>query len=172
MTIIEGAIYSIKYVIICSAISIGIDSLFWGHVIYPELEVLYYNTVLNKSSNWGTQPFLWYFYSALPRACLLSLPYIVIGLFGPISNILISPFSTIKSLWSASDVNKGTENSLTRKALHSLRFIQSLTTLDPSLSLIVIPCLVFIFTYSFLPHKELRFILPAIPVINLCCACI
>jgi alpha-1,6-mannosyltransferase len=95
----------------------------WGRWLWPEGEVLYYNTYLNKSQNWGTSPFYWYFLVAIPKTMMTTLAFIPVGLF------------------------------------YERRLLS-----------LVIPVLVFVFLYSFLPHKELRFIFYAFPVLNLAAA--
>ena len=120
----------------CLAATVPIDSLLWRRPLWPEGEVLWYNTVENKSANWGTMPPLWYFTSALPRSMLGALP--VLG------GTLVLALLGIG----------GARDALRPLAPH------------------IAAALAFVALYSFLPHKELRFIFPALPVLNAAAAAV
>ena len=135
--------YGILYSMISIALTVMIDSMFWHNVtlgsttykyVWPEFNVLYFNTADNKSSQWGTSPIHWYITSALPRSLLLC--------------ILLVPIACINNV----------------KLLRNYKIKNNIdvTTIE-----LLLPACVFIGLYSLLPHKELRFILPVIPLLNM-----
>lgn len=127
------------------ALTLAIDSYFWRQSwMWPELRVLLFNSPLHQDGSlaYGVQPWHWYASSALPRAMLASL--------------LIVPAAAFKRLptnWT------------------QFRASQITTIVDKQvIVLLFMPSCVFIALYSVLPHKELRFILPCMPLLTCCAA--
>lgn len=106
------------------ALTVGVDSYFYGHWVWPELESFRFNVIDNRSSDYGISPFPWYFTHALPKAlCTTTLWFFL--------TLLVSP-----KMWAR----------------------------------IGLPALGMVLAFSCLPHKELRFIFPALPLFNLVAA--
>lgn len=90
--------YGVVASVLCITATLLIDTYFWrehynqklrnssnneegdSFYMWPELQVLYYNTVLNKSHEWGTSPWHWYFLVALPKSVTIALPCALVGL--------------------------------------------------------------------------------------------
>eukprot|EP01083_Nonionella_stella_P291236 991087_1 len=133
----------LKFGVISSALSIGatiaIDSFFWKQKwMWPEFQVLWFNTVDNRSSEWGTSPWHWYHSSCIPRAMLAWVVFVPVGLLRKF------PFATWKFF--------GTDGTF--------------GLFDRSTEMILLPAVVLIDVFSFLPHKELRFVFYAFPLFN------
>ncbi|KAF2836220.1 glycosyltransferase family 22 protein [Patellaria atrata CBS 101060] len=80
----EVVVAGLKSATVAVFVTIPIDSYFWQKpFLWPEFVGFYYNTILGRSSDWGTSPFYFYFLNAIPRLLL-----------NPLSLILI-PFSLL-----------------------------------------------------------------------------
>lgn len=134
----------------CLAVTIPLDSVLWQKWTWPEGTVLYYNTVLNKSSDWGTSPWHWYWTAALPKALLLSLPLV--------------PLSILR-LQEVLNLLANVSKLLHRSATPGLLNLKSIV--DPTWLQYLLPAFGYVALYSFLGHKEVRFLFPALPLFNL-----
>jgi len=127
----------------CLLVTVPLDSHLWRRWLWAEGEVFYYNTVLGQSSNWGTSPWHWYITSALPKSMLLTM--------------LLVPLAVFR---------------IPEMLCH---VIEKATTprpplLDSSFFEYLLPVLDFVGLYSCLGHKEMRFLFPAMPILNLAAA--
>mmetsp|Transcript_51229 Transcript_51229/g.153907 ORF Transcript_51229/g.153907 Transcript_51229/m.153907 type:complete len:557 (-) Transcript_51229:367-2037(-) len=151
ITVIEAIVTGIKSGLMSLALTLPLDCIMWGRFLWPEGEVLFYNTVENKSSEWGTSPWHWYASSALPKAMLLT------------AVLLPFAFIRIPEMLTLLEVGKQERNELRGNGWRAHIFDSRLV---PYLS----PVVAFVALYSFLPHKEMRFIFPALPMLNVVAA--
>ncbi|KAI9299233.1 hypothetical protein K502DRAFT_361753 [Neoconidiobolus thromboides FSU 785] len=143
---------TILVTIISLVTTITIDSYFWKNSIFikntwlwPEGYVFYFNAILNKSQEWGTSPFNYYFINSLPKINGISYIMTIIGL------LLISIISI-------------TKNQLTRN-LKEARIFLLIN------SKITLPILTYITFMSIHEHKEWRFIIYILPLLNISATC-
>lgn len=176
------------------AMTVGVDSLLWRRLLWPEGEVLYFNAVLNRSHEYGISPRHWYFTSALPRALLGALVFIPAGL---ITLVPHRPQKAAASTHAGGGGNAGDASTAAaapagqvrpprplrvpldttparlddvfwqRYEHRSLLQLASRMRLDSDVAQFTLPAVVFILLYSALPHKELRFIMPGMPLFHI-----
>ena len=134
--------------------TVPLDSLLWRRAIWPEFEVWWFNAVDNRSSEWGTMPFLWYFTTALPKGMLLTTLMIPVA-FVKLPELIIT--------WAKTHFDGSKKTTQSHPWQLSCMF-------DLYLLPLFAAAFSFVLLYSFLPHKEIRFIFPALPIFNVCAA--
>jgi alpha-1,6-mannosyltransferase len=87
---------------LCSVLAtVLVDSYFWRRWLWPEAEVLWFNTVENRSAEWGTLPVWWYFAVALPKALLGGIVLVPLGLLlQPRTRAFVAPVVAFVALYS------------------------------------------------------------------------
>ena len=170
VTILQAIRIGILTGIISLVITVPLDSLLWIWaqsssqirrflLVWPEGEVLFFNTIENKSSDYGISPWYWYFMKAIPKGMLftlLLLPFAILRL----------PYLLLS--WNGEDWNTTTtvvataENGLGGKRKGGIFNLEWIS--------FYIPIICFIGLYSILPHKEIRFIFVAFPILNVMAA--
>jgi alpha-1,6-mannosyltransferase len=126
-TFARTVIKSVKVAVIALVTTVLFDSWFWERWLYPEAELLYFNVILNKSSEWGVSPWHYYFTRHLTALLLFAYP---LGLW--------QIFIDVKS--------------------------------QRSYAYLWAPTILFVSLYSFLRHKEWRFIFYIVPLWNILAA--
>ncbi|GMH56115.1 hypothetical protein TL16_g02061 [Triparma laevis f. inornata] len=157
VTLLKGILTGIFTLTLTFLFIIPLDTVMWNNYSSPMLPplpflwaegvVLFYNTVENKSANWGTSPPYWYLVAML-KALLGCFFFAMLGVFK------LRPTPAPPSPH--------------KDQIFSLFNIQ--VYLNKHLLGYLFPAAVFVALYSILPHKELRFILPAFPIFNVAAA--
>lgn len=165
MTFLGGVYTGAVAGLLSLCVTVLVDSRLWGYWVWPEGAVLFFNTALNKSSEWGVSPWHWYVTSALPRAMHFLSPLVLVAWAG-----VRLPS---KGEWKSHiDGWRSTSPSLSQYLRRLMSMIHlSLKGDGGTIVYYSTPAVLYIVLYSFLAHKELRFILPVLPVLLLSAAC-
>ena len=159
-----------------AAVTVCVDSWFWRRWLWPEGEVFWFNTVLNQAHRWGTMPWHWYFTSALPRSLLGAALLLPVGLC---TRVRVASRTPLRVPLATDGVNVCQVAPVLINVAGFGFDRRGLVLAAPALSFVVL----YVATahpvgggnslpsrrlrrYSFLPHKELRFIMPALIMLN------
>ena len=140
------------------ALTVLVDSVFWGQWLWPEGEVLWFNTVLNKSHLWGVRKERDIVFST----CGTHQERFYIECFVS-THLLCISFQTQPLWWYFS-------SALPKCLLLSVLFLPYALYIDRRSHVILISATTYVALYSLLPHKELRFIIYTVPLFNLVAA--
>lgn len=148
LTVLQAIRIGVVTGIVSLVLTVPLDSLMWQRWVWPEGEVFYYNTVLGKSSDWGTSPWYWYATKALPKLLLVFLCWLPCAFF--------SLPETLVAWWESTQQQ---QQQIATKRL-----------LDTTWWEYLLPAVGYIILYSCLGHKEVRFMFPIMPLLNLAVA--
>jgi hypothetical protein len=154
-------------------ISVLVDSFFWRRWVWPEFEVFLFNARPNAEGQmfkaadaWGTEPFLWYFSKAIPKAMLGSLLLLPVALLQRIprrwAELMTDPASLLRIDWRVMQLVSGrtvTANCVIRLLValsHSSLLLSIFRSVVPSSAL----CILVLFpaaqgTALHLPHSAI-----------------
>jgi len=120
ITLVRLIVVGLISTLISIAITVGIDSYFWGKLLWPEGSVFQFNVVNNGSVAYGTSPWYSYLTVHIPKMCTIAIPFALYAFYE-----------------------------------------------KPRIRRLLTPVIYYVLVYSFLPHKETRFIFYVVPLINI-----
>lgn len=130
------------------ALTVSVDSYFWGRWLIPELEAFQFNILHGKSVEWGVEPYSAYFANYIPN--FFRPPHVlalaIVGLFHDPAHDGSPP-----------KLDKNNNLIITHPARNSIRVL-------------VFSALIFVALISGQPHKEWRFIIYIVPILTLSAA--
>ncbi|KAK4057442.1 alpha-1,6- mannosyltransferase [Microbotryomycetes sp. JL221] len=62
------------------ALSVAVDSMFWNKTVWPEGSAVLFNVIKGQSTQWGVEPFHFYFTKSLPKLFNFGLPLMFVSM--------------------------------------------------------------------------------------------
>ena len=162
----------------CLLVIVPLDTMLWQREfpLWAEGEVLYYNAILGKSSNWGTSPWYWYVANAMPKMMLMTIVLLPLSCCRIVEYLMLWEQRIRISLQRGGRQQQLTATSSKASTATTTSWFQLLCPPSPTLHVwldnmsylqYLTPILGFIGLYSCLGHKEVRFIFPVMPIFNM-----